>query len=126
MSMGMGSTKGELLAKHGLTGPQMKILYMIYFSNPATTSALAQDMNISNAAVTQLVDKLIQQDYLQRSESLVDRRVTWLNFTTLGKLKFQMFQVDHMTHMQYWTDRLSTPEFQTLVYLQTKMLDTKT
>jgi len=70
-------SSGEMLSimsESCLSMPQMVSLQILAHSGPRSISALAAHLNLSLAATSHLVDRLVQQNLVARSEDLDDRR----------------------------------------------------
>lgn len=69
----------------GLTYTQMFILRKLSRKPEFTMTQLAEALGISTAAMTKVIDQLVQGNYLERKRSEVDRRVIILQLTEAGK-----------------------------------------
>lgn len=69
----------------GLTYTQMFILRKLSRNPEITMTQLAEALGISTAAMTKVIDQLVQASYLERKRSDVDRRVIILQLTDAGK-----------------------------------------
>lgn len=63
-----------LVSRFGLTGPQLVILKELLESGPRSVSELARSVNLSQATVTGILDRLERKDMIFRERSQVDRR----------------------------------------------------
>jgi DNA-binding MarR family transcriptional regulator len=68
----------------GLSLPQFGILMQLHYRGTCGISQLSDRFDISNAAASQLVDKLVQSGLIQREEDPHDRRAKLLNLTEKG------------------------------------------
>src|SRR5579862_5250271 len=59
----------------GLTFPQIIVMYALTWLGPLPISTLAERLRLSVAATSQLVDRLVQEEYVGREEDPRDRRV---------------------------------------------------
>ncbi len=91
---------------------QINILFRLCHKGQCGVSDLGEDLNISNAAVSQLLEKLVQQGLVERTEDPVDRRNKRIVITPLGeRLVEESLQVQLR-----WLDSIAkqfTPEEQT-------------
>ncbi|MBP6210960.1 MAG: MarR family transcriptional regulator [Anaerolineales bacterium] len=69
----------------GLTMPQFSILMQLHHKGPCGMSAISERFDITNAAASQLVEKLVQGGYLERAEDPSDRRARLLRLSTNGE-----------------------------------------
>jgi DNA-binding MarR family transcriptional regulator len=58
----------------GLSMPQMVTLHILRDRGPQTISAIADKLDLSLAATSHLVERMVQQRLVIRSEDAVDRR----------------------------------------------------
>lgn len=86
----------------GLSMPQFSILMQLHHRGGCGVSDISERFDISNAAASQLVDKLVHSGYLERTEDPSDRRAKVLNLTNKGR-SF----VDQGIHERHrWLDEL--------------------
>jgi len=69
----------------GLSMPQFGILMNLYHRHTCGVSDISEHMEISPAAASQLVDKLVQSGLLERQEDPLDRRAKLLTLSIRGK-----------------------------------------
>ncbi|MEK6754162.1 MAG: MarR family transcriptional regulator [Chloroflexota bacterium] len=68
----------------GLSMPQFSILMQLHHKGPCGLSEISERFDISGAAASQLVDKLVQSNYLERTEDPSDRRAKLLRLSENG------------------------------------------
>ena len=73
----------------GLSMPQFGILMQLHYRHNCGVSDLSERFDITNAAASQLVDKLVQGGLIQREEDPNDRRAKLLNLTEKGRKLIQ-------------------------------------
>jgi DNA-binding MarR family transcriptional regulator len=69
----------------GLTFPQIIVMYALTWHGAIPTSALAGQLRLSLAATSQLVDRLVEGEFVEREESPEDRRVKLVRMRPRGK-----------------------------------------
>jgi len=69
----------------GLSMPQFSILMQLHHKGPCGMSQISERFDISNAAASQLAEKLVQNKYIERAEDPSDRRAKVLQLTPKGK-----------------------------------------
>lgn len=70
----------------GLTAPQLLILREISFAEDGiTASAVAQNITLSPATVSNVIDRLEQRELITRTRSTTDRRRVELTLTEQGR-----------------------------------------
>lgn len=68
-----------------LTLPQVLLLSRVAHGAAASTSALAAATGGSLPAASQMIDRLVRQGYLKRTEDAIDRRRSLLTVTSRGR-----------------------------------------
>jgi DNA-binding MarR family transcriptional regulator len=99
----------HLAKSSGLSMPQFSILMKIYHRGDCAIGDISEHFDITNAAASQLVDKLVQGGLIRRDESPHDRRAKILNLTEKGT-KFIQKGIEERYR---WVDQLAgklTPE----------------
>lgn len=81
----------QLVQKYGLTGPQMLLLKAVHNANSdaITSSQLANELALSQATITSILDRLIDKGYVQRQKSTIDKRKTHIIATAKAKAIFE-------------------------------------
>jgi DNA-binding MarR family transcriptional regulator len=88
----------------GLSMPQLGILMQLHHKGRCGVSEIGERFDITNAAASQLVEKLVQAGYLERTENPNDRRVKQLNLTAKGESL-----IENGTQERYrWLDELTS------------------
>ena len=75
----------HFMKSNGLSAPQMGILMHLYHAGTHEVHAIGRHMDITSAAASQLVDRLVQEGLVERSESAEDRRVRRITITEKGR-----------------------------------------
>ena len=71
----------RLAKQFGLTGPQLLVLSEVAAGNALTAGEAARKVHLSQATVTIIVDRLVEQGFLVRSGDEADRRRVYLAVT---------------------------------------------
>ena len=87
----------------GLSMPQFSILMQLHHKGPCGMSEVSERFDISAAAASQLVDKLVQAGYLERAEDPNDRRAKLLSLTDKGR----EFVLRGIEERYRWVDELA-------------------
>jgi DNA-binding MarR family transcriptional regulator len=69
----------------GLSMPQFRLLMELYYRGPCGITHISDEMSITNAAASQLVDKLVQSGLLERAEDPHDRRAKQVTISENGR-----------------------------------------
>jgi len=87
----------------GVSMPQLGILMQLHYRGNCAVGDIGERFDITNAAASQLVDKLVQSGFIQREEDPHDRRAKLLNLTEKGKELVRQGVEEHYR----WIDQLS-------------------
>ena len=89
-SLGHMADMRDCLARHGLAEGRFIVLeQLMNASEPMSHTQLAEQVGVTKASVTGLVDALERDGYLQREPSLGDRRVCYISITKSGNCSFR-------------------------------------
>ena len=69
----------------GVTGPQLLVLQAINKSKEITTGNIAREVNLSQATVTSILDRLESKEYVQRIRSTTDKRKVFVSLSIKGE-----------------------------------------
>ena len=94
----------------GLSMPQFSILMQLHHKGPCGMSEVSERFDISAAAASQLVEKLVQAGYLERAEDPTDRRAKLLTLSLKGKELIQQGTEERYRWMDDLTSKLSMEE----------------
>ena len=87
----------------GLSMPQFSILMQLHHKGACGMSAISERFEVTPAAASQLVDKLVQSGFIVREEDPNDRRAKVLNLTDQGRELIQR----GIEERYRWVDQLS-------------------
>mgnify|MGYP001766773059 CR=1 FL=1 len=108
----MRQSMGELVQYSKETGfsmSQISAMFRLYHAGAYPISEIGTHLGVTNAAASQMVERLVRQGLLERVEDLQDRRVKRLSLTPAGhQLVENVMQI-----RRRWMEQLSasiTPE----------------
>ena len=70
--------------QHGLTGPRLRLLFLLNDGGPSTSAELARHLDVTPRAVTSLVDGLEERGLARRRAHPSDRRATLVEVSPAG------------------------------------------
>ena len=79
----------RFMKQQGLSTPQINALMYIYHAGGCQVSDIGVLAEVSNAAASQLVERLVQQGLVERREDPMNRRTKILRLTEQGKALIQ-------------------------------------
>lgn len=68
----------------GLTSPQLIVMQQIAAEDGITVKKIADNINLSSATVTSILDRLESRGYVIRERSTIDKRKVGLHLTDIG------------------------------------------
>jgi DNA-binding MarR family transcriptional regulator len=95
---------GQFAKSTGLSMAQFSILMQLHHRGNCAIGDISERFDITNAAASQLVDKLVQSSFIKREEDPQDRRAKMLNLTDKGKDLIQR----GIEERYRWVDQLSS------------------
>ena len=69
----------------GISMAQMNVLYQLYYRGPCEVLAFTRAHSLSPAGASQLIDRMVRQDWVERVDDPSDRRVHHVHLTGLGR-----------------------------------------
>ncbi len=90
---------------------------------PFTTSQLAQKMDVTNAASSQMVDKLVHVGLVERIADENDRRVSWVCLTEKGKQSLRLAYTEAASFIEGLIEYLGEEDTKLMEPLMDKILD---
>lgn len=103
-----------VMRKSGLSMPQLSVLMRLYFNDMCGVTDIGSYVGFTNAAASQMVDRLVNMGLLERTEDPVDRRVKNITLTQKGRDVIQ--QIINIRHrwMEELTQALTQEEQQSI------------
>ncbi|MCS7059474.1 MAG: MarR family transcriptional regulator [Meiothermus sp.] len=81
----------EIAQTHGLTLREINTLYELSADGPLRVSEIAVRTGLSRAAASQMVERMVQQGLLERTENPADRREKLVQLSPQGRSVTQQF-----------------------------------
>lgn len=94
----------------GLSMPQFSVLMQLHYRGACGMSEISERFEVTAAAASQLVDKLVQSGFIKREEDPHDRRAKLLNLTDRGKELVQQGMEERYRWVDQLAERLSAEE----------------
>ena len=98
----------------GVSMPQLSTLMRLYHEGACGVSDIGSHLGVTSAAASQMIDRLVQQGLLERSEDPNDRRGKHIQVTLKGRKVIE----DGIEARRLWMEELTselTPEEQQLI-----------
>ncbi len=94
----------------GLSMPQLSILMQLHHKGPCGMSEISERFDITAAAASQLVDKLVQSELIERVEDAHDRRAKKLSLSKKGESLIEKGFEERYRWMNDLAENLSVDE----------------
>jgi len=88
--------------------------FLTHATSPVTVKTLAEELHVTSGAISQLVDSLVAQGYIERAENPRDRRSMQLILTTSARQVFQKLRKAHLAQIEHLFTQLTEPELAAL------------
>lgn len=69
----------------GLSNPQISTLMRLYYQGACGVSDIGAHLDVTNAAASQMIEKLVQSGLLERAEDHTDRRAKQITLSAKGR-----------------------------------------
>ena len=117
--------KGEVgfpFKQHGLNGSQIRIMFLLsHHHDGVNVKDIAQRLNVTSGAITQIIDELVKKDFVNRTEDLNDRRVIRISLSKKTRTIFHELKNKFLEHLEPLFDKLTDEEVQSLSNLIAKV-----
>ena len=100
----------HFIQKTGLSYSQMMSLFYLNRNQNVAINALASYLGISNPAVSQMIDKLVQSGLVRRIDNPYDRRGKLLELTKNGNAMVSQAKIAHHQWIQAITETIQPEE----------------
>jgi DNA-binding MarR family transcriptional regulator len=90
--------------------PQFSILMQLHYKGPCGMSEISERFDVTAAAASQLVDKLVQAGYIERTEDPSDRRAKLLKLSSEGAKLVDNGIQERYRWMEDLTSKFNTAE----------------
>ena len=114
MSHALGQYATEVWLELNLTIVQLKSLFFIDSEGSTNFRKLAKALSVTPPDVTRIVDRLVEQDLVNRRENPEDRRMQLLQTTKKGKILLSKLRQNKTTYLYNILTHLSTEELSTI------------
>ncbi|MCC7304331.1 MarR family transcriptional regulator [bacterium] len=118
----VGPGREQFFLKIDLNHAQLKFLYFVGTGKELTIQKLVALTKTTPGAVTQIVDGLIGKGFLKREHDQLDKRRVYIQFSTMGKVKFEKVQKLHLKRLQKIFDVLSDKELKQMISIEKKLV----
>lgn len=94
----------QFMRGSGLSMPQVSALMRLYYQGMCGVTDIAEHLDVTSAAASQMVDRLVQQGLVARSTAPTDRRIKQIVLTPAGRTLVE----DSVEARVQWMAQLTT------------------
>ena len=113
--------QSKQMFEKNLTAPQFGVLEVLSKSGPVPLKKISEEMMVTGANITCVVDNLEKEGFVRRVPSKEDRRVILAELTQIGKAKIDAIIPEYSESMVSLTSVLSEHEQKELTRLLNKL-----
>ena len=100
---------------YGLSAGQLRTLTHLHFQGVHQVSDIGDDLGVTTAAASQLVDRLVNMDLLERTEDPEDRRVKQITITDSGRALVRQAIEDRFRWMKDLANNLTPTQQEQII-----------
>jgi DNA-binding MarR family transcriptional regulator len=108
---------------HAISRTQLELLFTIHVSQPTTAKDLAQKLQLTAGAISQLVEELVEQGLIERETDASDRRRQVLRASANGDKLIKAFDKRRRDIMNRVIQDLSDEELLTWLKIQKQIIN---
>ncbi|MBZ0177765.1 MAG: MarR family transcriptional regulator [Melioribacteraceae bacterium] len=109
------------ISKHNLTAPQFGVLEVLSDQGPMPLRRISDELLVTGANITCVVDNLEKEDLVRRVHSKEDRRVILAELTTKGKNLVEKIYPEYLSNLKEKSGVLSENEQRQLLKILGKL-----
>jgi DNA-binding MarR family transcriptional regulator len=106
--------------KLGLSHSQVGMLFMVLHHSDANVKQISEYLGVTKSAITQLLDPLVANEFIERQNDPIDRRIVRLKITDKGKKAVKEIIKLKFSGLRAALDNLSDTELEQLAKLHRK------
>lgn len=119
-----GATKFHLLmGQQDISLSQMELLITVKHRQPVSAKDIAAHMHLTPGAVTQLMEGLVEKQYIERRPDERDRRIVNIHLADAGKQKLKALWERRKAMLHKIMETLDDEELAVMLRVQRKMLE---
>lgn len=122
LKRGMRNHMHALMPDCPLSRTQLELLFMVQHMQPVSSKQLAAHMQLTAGAVSQLIEGIERQGFLERHTDEQDRRVHHLSVSAQGEQLIRAFEKNRRRMIETIIKDLSDEELEIWLRVQKKMV----
>ena len=113
----------EFMRSWELSMPQVSTMFRLHYRGKCAVSDIAQQLDVSNAAASQMVDRLEQKRLVDRVHHPADRRVRMVQLTEQGQALLEEGLQARLNWISDLTRMLSPDQQETIIVAMAALTD---
>jgi len=113
----------QSMKNSGLSMPQLSTLMRLYYQNSCGVSEVGSQLGVTNAAASQMIERLVRQGLLERAEHPDDRRAKQLKLTPKGRMLISKTIEARRRWMEALTTALTRDQQATIITALTSLTE---
>jgi len=105
----------------GVTMTQASVLMLLMHEGRKTMTEIAEALGVSKGAATQLLDGLVEQDFVERQQDDEDKRIVYVALSERGHEHFRLVREKGGQHMGQLFEFLDDEELAQIEAITTKL-----
>ena len=118
----IGKQHMRKMAQHKLTTPQFNVLEVLFNSKLMPLKKISNELNVTGANITCVIDNLEKQELVVRVPSKEDRRIINAELTPKGQEAFQSIFPEYLDLLEETTTNLAENEKKEFIRLLDKLV----
>ena len=118
----IGKEHRKVMAQYKLTTPQFNVLEILFNSRAMSLKKISNELNVTGANITCVVDNLEKRELVIRIHSKEDRRIINAELTPKGQEEFQSIFPKYLELLEESTTNLADNEKNEFIKLLDKLV----
>ncbi|WP_028962714.1 MarR family winged helix-turn-helix transcriptional regulator [Sulfobacillus thermosulfidooxidans] len=119
----IGRRMRQRMSQETLTLGQYSLLKLLFDSEPMTVGEIAEELELSLASASAMIDRLVNQKLVIRSRSELDRRVVTVRLSPTGRAQVENLHQHRREFLRQLFLRISEEDLKTLLALIERLED---
>ncbi len=111
------------MSQETLTLGQYSLLKLLFDSGPMTVGDVADQLELSLAGASAMIDRLVNQKFIVRSRSESDRRVVSVQLSPMGQVQVDNLQLQRKEFLNHIFAHISEEDLKTLLTLMERVAE---
>ena len=105
----------QFAKESNLSANQLSVLLRLHYQGPQSVSSIGERYGVTSASTSQLLIRLVENGYLNRSEVQCDRRIRQFSLTEKGRVLVQEFIDAHFQSIDELSGLLTPNQIENII-----------